>query len=137
MTRRDFQKLARTRIKEGRILLRANAPGGAYYLLGLAVESALKACIAKKTRRFEFPEKSVVNQSYSHDLNKLLAVAGLEASIDDLSVTNQDIATNWAVVKDWTIESRYQNHDAKKASDLCKAITDRTNGVLKCIQQYW
>lgn len=137
MTRRDFQRLTRKRIREGRILLKENAPDGAYYLLGLAVESALKACIAKKTKRFEFPDKSVVNQSYSHDLSQLLAVSGLGPALDKLSQTNQKFAANWAVVKDWTIESRYQEQDQRKASDLYEAITDRKDGVLNCIKQNW
>jgi hypothetical protein len=137
LTRRDFQKLARKRIREGRILLKANAPDGAYYLLGLAIEAALKACIARKTKRFEFPDKSAVNQSYSHDLSQLLAVSGLRPMVDNLSQTNQKFAANWAVVKDWNIESRYQDQDAKKASDLYKAITDRKDGVLNCIKQNW
>lgn len=117
--------------------MKANAPDGAYYLLGLAVESALKACIARKTKRFEFPDKSVVNQSYSHDLSQLLAVSGLRPIVDSLSQSNQKFAANWAVVKDWTIDSRYQEHDPKRASDLCDAITDPTDGVLNCIKQNW
>jgi HEPN domain-containing protein len=49
MTRKDLQKLAAIRLKEAKLLLAANAPDGAYYLAGYAVECALKACIAKAT----------------------------------------------------------------------------------------
>jgi len=35
---------------------------GAYYLAGYAVECAIKACIAKGTRRYEFPDKRKVLQ---------------------------------------------------------------------------
>jgi len=38
-------------------LLRLGLFDGAYYLAGYAVECALKACIAKGTQRFEFPDK--------------------------------------------------------------------------------
>ena len=57
MTRNDFQRLALLRVKESRALLQRGFYKGAYYLSGYAVECALKACIAKKTQRHEFPDK--------------------------------------------------------------------------------
>jgi len=45
---------------------------GAYYLAGYAVECALKACIAKKTQRHEFPDKRRVDASHTHNLIQLL-----------------------------------------------------------------
>jgi hypothetical protein len=45
---------------------------GAYYLAGYAVECALKACIAKETKRYEFPDKKRVDSSYSHNLDLLV-----------------------------------------------------------------
>jgi HEPN domain-containing protein len=50
MTRRDFQALSATRLREARALLKTGNPEGAYYLAGYAIECALKACVAKKTR---------------------------------------------------------------------------------------
>ena len=32
----------------------------AYYMIGYCVECALKACIAKQIRRFDFPDKKLV-----------------------------------------------------------------------------
>ena len=63
MNRFDFQRLAKIRIKEAGVLLEKRCYEGAYYLVGYAVECALKACIAKQTQRFEFPEKSRVLES--------------------------------------------------------------------------
>jgi len=57
MKRTDFQDLSRLRMKEARRLFEAGCPEGAYYLAGYAAECAFKACIAKKTERFEFPDK--------------------------------------------------------------------------------
>ena len=73
MNRSDLRELARERVREARQLLRARAPNGAYYLAGYAVECALKACIAKKTQRYEFPSRDTVNESHTHDLNRLLS----------------------------------------------------------------
>jgi hypothetical protein len=47
MNRNDFQKISRLRVKEAKALLDNGYPAGAYYLMGYAVECALKACIAK------------------------------------------------------------------------------------------
>jgi len=76
--RGDFQGLSRARLKEARALLRLGLSDGAYYLAGYAVECALKACIAKGTRRFEFPDKKKVDSSHSHNLRELVKIAGLE-----------------------------------------------------------
>jgi HEPN domain len=63
--RKDFQELAKVRLKEANALFRLGLYDGAYYLAGYAVECALKACIAKGTRRYEFPDKKRVEDSYS------------------------------------------------------------------------
>lgn len=55
MVRRDFQDLATVRIREAESLLAAGLFDGAYYLAGLAVECALKACIAKATQQYDSP----------------------------------------------------------------------------------
>jgi HEPN domain-containing protein len=54
-TRREFQPLARMRLKDARVLMRSGNKEAAYYLTGLAVECAVKACIAKNTKRHDFP----------------------------------------------------------------------------------
>lgn len=71
MNRRDFQELARVRLREAGALLRARHYDGAYYLAGYAVECALKACLARKVRRHEFPPKvGCVSQMYDHDASR-------------------------------------------------------------------
>ena len=57
MLRKDFRELAMIRLREARVLLRAKCYDGAYYLAVYAVECALKACIARHTKRFEFPDR--------------------------------------------------------------------------------
>ncbi len=50
MNRSDFQRLTRLRLDEAKVLLANERYQGAYYLIGYAVECALKACIAKQTK---------------------------------------------------------------------------------------
>lgn len=57
MDRKGLQELSNVRLKEAKALLKVGMADGAYYLAGYAVECALKACIAKETRRYDFPDK--------------------------------------------------------------------------------
>ena len=78
------------------------------------VECGLKACIAKNTKRYDFPEKKTVNDSYTHNLEQLIGVAGLRTDLETEIHANGDFASNWALVKDWGEDSRYEKHDFKK-----------------------
>ena len=78
MDRKDLQELSKVRLREAQALLRTGVADGAYYLAGYAVECALKACIAKGTQKYEFPDKKRVDSSYSHNLDVLVKLAGLE-----------------------------------------------------------
>jgi len=61
MNRIDFQKIAELPPSGIQVLLAAGFPDGASILAGYAVECALKACISKRTREHDFPEKKLVN----------------------------------------------------------------------------
>ncbi len=82
MNRADLQKLSNMRIREAKILFAAGEHSGAYYLAGYAVECALKACIAKGVQRYDFPDKSLAQESYSHDLDKLIKLAKLNSELE-------------------------------------------------------
>ena len=90
-------------------LLTAGRWSGACYLSGYAVESALKACIAKRTSLHDFPDKTVVQKSHTHNLAELLDLAGLRLQLQ-LAVTpaaNPALGINWQSVKDWSERARY------------------------------
>jgi HEPN domain-containing protein len=88
LMRRQFQRLAELRAGEALVLVQNRKEQGAYYLAGYAVECALKACIAKLTKRNEFPLKpEYVRKTYTHDLSELLRLAGLEKQLEiDMSL---------------------------------------------------
>ena len=137
MNRDGFKRITRIRLTETRILLRTKHYDGAYYLCGYAVECALKACIAKQTKRYEFPDKDKVRDSYTHKLSQLVKLAGLQTALELESASNPGFGVNWATVKDWSEESRYAEHSEQTARDLYAAVTSRKNGVLTWIKQYW
>lgn len=111
---------------------------GAYYLLGYSVETALKACIAKKVKEYDFPDLKTVQESHQHNLVKLLAVTDLKREFDERTSADRDFAANWAVVKDWSEQKRYELEISEQsAGDLASAITDPEHGVLPWIQKFW
>jgi len=139
MNRADFQKLAELRIREAKILLDSKQYEGAYYLAGYAVECALKACIAKKTKRHDFPpNEKTVREYYTHELEKLVKGADLGVALKAKESSDVQFKLNWAVVKNWNEQARYETEiDNKQAGDLYSAITDRKHGVLSWLKKYW
>ena len=136
LTRKHFQLLAQLRADEAAVLVRNRKKMGAFYLGGLAIECALKACIAKKTRRYEFPrDRKYVDKVYSQDLSELLKLAGLNDQLDQDLKSNRNLATNWGVVKSWNIDSRYEA-SGLKGSDMNVAVNS-ADGVLQWIKLRW
>ena len=137
MNRDDFIRLARLRLRDARVLLRNGNYEAAYYLCGHAVECGLKACIAKQTRRYDFPDKKTVDASYTHNLTELVRVAQLGQVLKRRSRLDPKFDLNWTVVKDWSTNSRYEFKSNKEARDLYSAVTSRTHGVMRWIRQNW
>ncbi len=77
MNKSDLQTLTDTRVTDAKLLLDAGRFPAAYYLLGYAVECALKACIAKQIKEHDFPDKQLVLDSYTHNLEQLLRISGV------------------------------------------------------------
>jgi HEPN domain-containing protein len=135
-TRREFQQLARMRLKDARVLIRSGNSNGSYYLTGLAVECAVKACIAKNTKRHDFPpNQNAIRDIYTHDLGKLIKAAGLQTALDLETSRSNSFNNNWGVVKAWNVESRYLTRGLN-ARDLYKAVAGR-GGVMEWLRQRW
>ena len=137
MNRNAFQQISRIRTREARALLDAGYYPGAYYLIGYAVECALKACVSKQVKRYDFPDKKLANEAFTHDLEKLVRIAGLAPDFERERRTNLDLELNWAVVKDWSESIRYEiSVSEAQARDLYSACTGR-NGILPWIKKRW
>jgi len=137
VTRRDLQALARTRLGDARTLLEAGRYDGAYYLLGLAVECGLKACIARRVSRHDFPDKKLAIESHTHEFWQLIRAANLDAALKADMTASAFFSANWMVVKDWSVESRYTSTGRAKAEALHEAVNNRKHGVMRWIRQRW
>lgn len=138
MNRADLQRLTNLRIREAEILRAADALHGAYYLLGYAVECALKACIAKGVREHDFPDKKLVQDSYTHDVSNLLRLSGLKSQFDEEALTNPAFGINWTTTKDWSEAIRFDVEAPPiRVQDFFSAVLDPSNGVMQWLKQRW
>ena len=109
MNRSEFKKMARKRLIDAKTLLNQRRYSGAYYLCGYVVECGLKACIAKQTKKFDFPPgHNAIKGIYTHDLSLLVKSAGLKLKLDKDFEKKPRLQRNWAIVKDWKETSRYE-----------------------------
>lgn len=138
LNRDDLQRLADIRIAEARTLLDSGHYSGAYYLTGYAVECALKACIARQVREFDFPDRNLAIRSYSHKLQDLLKTALLDTALEHEGKSNPPLLSNWLVVQSWNVESRYKPDVSQdECRGLYTAVTDSANGILLWVKLHW
>lgn len=136
MNRQDFQDLAEVRLNEARALFANKLFAGAYYLAGYAVECALKACIARRTREFDFPDKNA-GKYYTHKITELGLAAEVSQHRAEAAKSDAEFEKNWKLVTEWTEESRYARTSEQSARDLIQAVEHPTSGVLQWLKLYW
>ena len=138
MNRTDLQLLADARVADAQALLQAGRWAGAYHLLGYAVECAIKACAARQFRQDEIPDKTVVNDFYTHRLDRLLGISGAKAALESRAGTDSAFQVNWSTVRDWNESARYDHSTTEaKARDMLVAVSDLSSGVLPWLKTQW
>lgn len=136
ITRTHLRQLADLRVQEAQALLGIGHAAGAYYLAGYAVECALKACICAHGQPDHFPPPpEEVKELYSHNLEKLLSRALLAEALK--AHPDGTLKSNWALVKDWSEQSRYNFPEATQAEQLLTAVADPAHGVLPWLRLHW
>jgi len=131
-SRSNFEKLMDLRMKEAKLLLDKKDWDGAYYLVGYAVEFALKIRIISQLMQSDsFPDKKLAENFYKHELTLLRKLADLDVEMDD----DAGVSPQWGIVKDWSEQSRYGIGKTEyEATDLYEAIE---RGVLPWIKARW
>jgi HEPN domain-containing protein len=102
---------------------------------GFAVECALKYAIMKIERLNEWPPRQARRELYSHDLSRLLEIAGLRDHLLDEVDLQSRIGLAWLVAKDWSIETRYDPlpFPPPRGKDMLDAITK--SGLLEWLMK--
>jgi hypothetical protein len=140
--RKRFQNLAKTRLKDARALLGRKRWSGAYYLCGYVIECALKACFLRHLGESGaiFGDQSYLKKvadCWTHDVVKLVNLAGLDADFGAARGANAALEAFWTVTKDWKETSRYEEWTEAQASTLYEAVSHDPDGVLRWLQTRW
>jgi HEPN domain-containing protein len=138
LNRDTLRTLAGSRLEEARVLLENRLWTGAYYMTGLAVECALKSCLASAVKEHDFPDKRFVNDMYDHNLEKLFKLNGaLWVGLQADMKTDSKLNVNWSTVKDWDDSKRYDIVEELEARALYEASTEAGSGVMEWIRGRW
>lgn len=132
-----LQELAASRLDDAKVLVAGGRHSAAYYLAGYVVECALKACISKRIRQYDFPNKKLANDSYEHLPEKLVKTAELNLELKDRQQRDSEFERYWKIVADWRSEARYEEHSAGTARDMLRAVDDPDHGVFKWLREHW
>jgi hypothetical protein len=140
----ELKKIAKARLKSAETLMAAKDWHGAGYMLGYALECALKAVTCKTLNLVTYPENhknDKINLYFmTHRFEQLLIVSGLENIFS--SRGPQEAWENWS---DFTLEypgewpsMRYDSKtvwDEIKVERLYKCLMKPKSGILKIIER--
>lgn len=134
-----FRQLAETRLREAKLLFQHREFSGAYYLAGYTFECALKAIIAGQFRANEIPDRRLVNDIYSHELPRLLGLAGLEAQLNTACQADSELERRWSIIKNWNEQARYRAWSEEQASAMIDAIDGdgQAEGLFQWLTARW
>ena len=103
---RDLRAIARARLRDAQVLLRAKRFDGAYYLSGYAIELVLKARICRTLKWEGFPQSAKdfegLQSLKTHNLEILLKLSGIEPRVKARHLKE------WSEVILWNPEQRYR-----------------------------
>jgi hypothetical protein len=142
VNRKALQKLARTRLVDAKALLGRKRWSGSYYLCGYVIECALKACLLRHLGESEaiFKDPGYLKKlagCWTHDLDYLVTLAGLDAEFGAARGANKALEGNWKITGKWNERSRYEEKAESEARGLYDAVSNRPDGVFQWIQSRW
>ncbi len=100
----------------------------------------MKACVlayVKRNADVIFRERRYSEKCWTHDIEELVALAGLRPQRDADASANPALWVNWQIVREWSEVVRYERKTKLKAEKLYQAIIDTSNGVLPWIRNHW
>jgi hypothetical protein len=81
--------------------------------------------------------KALIKKILDQQFGTLIGLAGLATALKEQQDKNPNFAANWAVVSEWSPDSRYEQTDAMSAQLIINAIADPKSGVLQWIKAHW
>jgi hypothetical protein len=135
----ELRVLAEERVKDAKALLDGQRWSFAYYTAGYAVECALKSCLLARMIHtgWVFQEKWKAQDCLTHDFKELVELAGLKTELDAQLAASATFRSNWFVVVQWTVTTRYTLKTQAEAEGLYAAVTQNPDVVFSWLQTYW
>ncbi|MEI9407705.1 MULTISPECIES: hypothetical protein [Mesorhizobium] len=137
LERSVLQAIANAKLYDAEFLFQNERYSNAYYLFGYAAEIAIKSRISRLFRSDAIPDKKFVQDIYSHDLNRLIALAGLSADLTESRTASPVFDGHWSAVSDWNEASRYDMIDVFEATAMRNAMVDEEQGIFRWLQERW
>lgn len=137
-THNELKELSLQRLEDARTLLSASRYDAAAYMCGYALELALKACVCRRLRVSEYPEKQLKGALKTHDFDDLALLAGLSNEID--SPSEPQLFANWSTAVGWKPEWRYRpvgSVSETHARAMMTALEEKPYGVLPWLKRRW
>src|SRR5262249_19068972 len=112
------------------------------YMCGYAVECGFKACLLRYVGESAaiFGEPGYLKRladCWTHDLAKLVNLAGLAVDFGTPRAANPTLGRFWIITKEWTEASRYEDKTEAQARQLYEAVSHNPDGVFRWIQSRW
>jgi HEPN domain-containing protein len=133
----ELKALSVAKLSDAQLLFAHERWSNAYYLAGYAVELAFKACLAGQFIADAIPDRKLVTDLHTHDLSKLVSLAGLQTALKQRQDQDVEFAQNWGLTAQWKPDSRYEIRDRSAADYLVHAVGDDAHGVLPWIRTFW
>ena len=90
------------------------------------------ACHTRRELFKDGPAKTVAGA-----LGRLFMAPNAVAWLERKAGQDPALRENWATLKDWTEETRYQSRGRRQAEEILAAINDPLHGVLQWLKGYW
>lgn len=133
----DLKAIAEAKLEYAELLFENRRFSNSYYLFGYAAEIALKARIAGAFVSNSIPDKKLVNDIYSHDLEKLAGIAGLSIELGERRRSSAIFDGHWSTVTEWSEQARYSMIDVFQATAMRVAMIDSKDGVFGWLRERW
>ena len=115
----QLREISKARLRTAEILLDNFDFDGAVYIMGYALECALKAVICKNLNLLNYPDKGskdIENIFKTHKFDILLILSGME---NDFSLKSpKKRYENWSELTKWTTDIRYEPVGTRTATKV-------------------
>ncbi len=139
MNQAELRAQARERTLDADALIKGGRWSFAYYVVGYAVECALKSCLLARMIHtgWVYEEKAKINECLTHDFGELIKLSGMTDELNAKLAANPTFVGNWGITTRWKVTDRYGQNTEAEAKALYAAITDDPDGVLMWIMNFW